>query len=107
MSDVQDANAGYEKRDVNIKLVTVFSLLTIVFVTVCLIGLNEYFNSVKEAEYYQSVLQPASPELRDMQAAEERVLTSYRVIDKNKGVYAIPVESAMKLMSDEAFKSSR
>ena len=102
-----DNPSGYEKSDVDVKGVAIFSLATIAFIVVCLIGLNDYFMIAKETEYYESFLKPESTELRQMQAEENAVLTSYGVVDKNKGVYRVPVEHAMKLMAEEHFEAQK
>jgi hypothetical protein len=41
-----------------------------------------------------------NPDLRVLQAEQERALTSYGWVDKSRGVVRIPVEEAMKLLAE-------
>ncbi len=96
-------HAGYEKRDVNLLKVLLWTLLSAAFVVVCLIGLNDYFLVTTEEVVFEAVLKPQSSELRELQARDTQVLSNYGVVDASKGVYHIPIKRAMRLLAEEAF----
>ena len=106
--------SGYEKRDVNVTRVALFTLIMLV-----ILGLGGYFvpyflfrhmagevQSQDEAPpLYQPDQLPPAPRLqtkgvRDLEAlraAEARLLGSYEWIDRDNGVVRIPIEQALDL----------
>jgi len=103
MVDKDDKNnAGYEKRDVNIFMVIGLSVLSVVLLIVILVFLIDYFVESKEQMIYEAQLQPESADLNSILVTEEEVLTSYKVLDIERGVYRIPVDRAMELLVKEA-----
>jgi len=90
-------DVGYEKSDVNVKKILVPTIISGLIIIMCLIGLDQYFLISKESMYHKQVLEPESLELKDLQQKETQVLTNYKVIDKTKGVYQIPIQRAMEL----------
>jgi hypothetical protein len=103
MVDKDDKNnAGYEKRDINIFMVIGLSVLSVVLLIVILVFLIDYFVESKEQMIYEAQLQPESADLNSLLIAEEEILTSYKVLDIERGIYQIPVNRAMELLVKEA-----
>lgn len=98
------ADTGYEKGDVNVGRMLVFTAIAIVFTLLVVVFMNEFFLFEKERIVQEMVLSPESKELRELRAREDRELHSYAVIDTANGVYRIPIDRAMRLMADEAFQ---
>lgn len=98
---------GYEKKDVNTAWIITITLISIGFLTVIGIALNEFFLISKEDQVYEATLKPGSAALRDLHAREEEALNSYKVIDSSKDQYQIPIDRAMELMADEAFQARK
>jgi hypothetical protein len=96
---------GYEKRDVAAGKLLLVTAAATIFVAVVVIGLLQLFSAESEQQVYDTVLAPESAVLRDLRAHEDDILNSYAVVDSTKGVYRIPVERAMKLIADEAFRN--
>jgi hypothetical protein len=94
--------SGYEKKDTNVRKLTLYAFLTVIFVAVSAVVLNEYFVLTREGLYYEQVLQPISEEYTQLQAREDSLLTSYELIDTAGQFYRIPIDSAMKLTLQEA-----
>lgn len=99
--------SGYKEKDVNLKGVFLVAGGVVVSLVIIVILLNEFFMTSKEELIYQEVLAPESVALRELRAHEEEILGSYGVIDKDKGIYRLPIERAMKLMADEAYRQRR
>ena len=97
---------SYEKRDVNVSKIVGFAIVIVVFLVAVIVFLNEFFiyevENIKEER--DSVV---STQLRDLRAAEEETLNSYKVLNADKDKYQIPIDRAMKLMADEAYAKQK
>ncbi|MCP4686119.1 MAG: hypothetical protein GY867_11840 [bacterium] len=103
MSSSHSTNpSGYEKRDANVRSLVGVILVSVVVIVIAVVLLYDYFIAVREEVVLENVLQPESPDLKALQAAEVEVLTSYRLIDSTRETYQVPIDSAMVLMAREA-----
>ena len=105
-NNINNNSAGYEKRDVNIIMVIWLSVFLVAVLVVILVFLMDYFVETKEQMVYEAQLQPESVDLKALQAAEDKELTSYEILDSEKGVYRIPFDRAMELLAKEASNSN-
>jgi hypothetical protein len=96
--------AGYETSDINATKVVAVGMVVVIVVVLFLVILNEYFIQVREDLVQQQVLSKESALLRDIRAREAEILNSYGVLDRQAGVYRIPIERAMEVYADEAFR---
>ena len=94
-------NAGYEKRDVNIFMVIGLSVILVVLLIVILVFLIDYFVDTKEQMIYEAQLQPESVDLKILMDAGQEELTSFKILDAERGVYRIPIDRAMELLVKE------
>jgi len=97
---------GYEKSDVNLLKVVIYGAVGVIAVVIILIFLLDYFTAVKEEVVYNKILQPESVALRELQAKETEILNNYALLDSSTGAYRIPVDRAMELIADEAYRDS-
>lgn len=95
---------GYEKADIQLRWVAVVGLLFVVLLVAISIGTKSQFIKDKNDVIYEQVLQPNSPQLRDIRAHEEALLNDYQIINRNKDVYQIPIDQAMKVMAERAYQ---
>lgn len=95
---------GYEKRDVNIRKIFAYAGAGLVIMVLLVVFLIDYFVKVREENVYEVVLKPESAALRELHAREIEELNAYRVVDADKGIYQIPIDRAMALLADEAFR---
>ena len=102
MTDVNNNNVRYEKKDVNLLSVFGLSAVLIIILIVILVFLINYFVQSKEEIVYETLLKPESVELKDLFAAEKEKLNSYKILDPDKGIYQIPIDRAMELVAGEA-----
>lgn len=105
MHNATHGNDGYEKKDVNVRKTVIACLAMVVVLVGSVFVLDEVFFYAKEHVYYKEVLKPESKQLRDLHARETETLNNYKVIDREKGVYQIPIERAMELMAREAYQA--
>ncbi len=101
MSHPTGHSGGYEKRDINVKNIAIFTFIFIVVLTVGLIMINEWFIRTKEELYFEMVLQPKNQELLQLRAREDSLMNSYGIADST-GAFRIPIDSAMVLVAAEA-----
>ncbi len=97
-----NSSAGYEKRDVNVPMVGLIALAVIVILIVLSVAVEQYFVVSRERDYYEMVLKPENPQLIELRSAEEQRLHSYQLVDTVKGIWRIPIDSAVKLEAAEA-----
>ncbi len=81
----------------------IVSLVSVFVIVVAIVALQNYYVATQEALTEELVLRPESSALRELRARETSELSSYGVIDQEKGVYRIPIERAMKLLAEEAY----
>ena len=96
--------SGYEKQDVSVSKVVLWGVMSILVVIVVIIWGLDYFTAVKEEIVQEQVLSPQSVALRELRAREAEELGSYKLLDSAAGVYRIPIDRAMELMADEAYR---
>jgi len=105
--DSHTEHSGYERRDANLKMILFISLAGIVFIVASVIVIDVVFVAEKEEIIYETVLKPESAALRDLRAREDEVLNSYKLLDTARGVYQIPIDRAMDLVANEAYRTEQ
>ena len=85
-----------------LELSRVFAVTIIVLAVevVGLIGLAQYFRPVESTPVYGDVLDPEFGWIRELRAAEEEILSSYKLLDSEKQIYRIPIRRAMELLAE-------
>ena len=66
-----------------------------------IVVLIDIFKIHKESAVYDSVLSKESKELAELRAYEQETLNNYKLLDAEKGIYQIPVQRAMQLLTEE------
>jgi hypothetical protein len=99
---IEANNPGFDTAEVNARGVTIFLVVTVLMLVVVIGGVQFYFNSIQEREFYEKVMAPVSDDLRDLRAREDGQLGSYGYVNKDAGVVRIPVSRAMQLLAKEA-----
>ena len=93
---------NYEsKSDVNVSLISLIGLLGVLLLYFTIISSQAWYYRVEKAEINQKVVLQPSSELESYRASEINKLYTYRWIDKEKKVMAIPIDQAMQLVARE------
>ncbi|MGH8015248.1 MAG: hypothetical protein ACREBV_03565 [Candidatus Zixiibacteriota bacterium] len=100
MSHSSGHPTGYEKKDINIRKVVVYSIISIILVILSIVLLDEWYLKTKEEIYQEMVLKPKNQELLQLRAREDSLLNSYGK-DDSTGAYRIPIDSAIALTVKE------
>ena len=98
-------HSDYERQDINPKVVILVSVVSVIILIVILVLLSDYFMIEKENIVYETNLKPVSADLREIRSMETETLTNYKLLDKDNGIYQIPIERAMQLIAEESFKT--
>jgi hypothetical protein len=93
---------AYDRREPNYKVLIPFVAVCVVLFLIIVFGVSEYYEIFREQLVEERVLLPQSPELLAVRAMEKKNLTTYGVVDKDKGVVRIPIERAMELVAADA-----
>lgn len=99
MSDISPM--GYEKRDVNLPKVVIYTLVPAVLIIVCLIGLDQAMKLTTESMYYKRVLDVEDVQYKELIQGQMQVQNNYKVLDAKKGVVQIPISRAKQLIVQE------
>jgi hypothetical protein len=105
--DAQSREAGYETHDAYLKPIIIVGLASVILLVLILILIDQYFIVTKEHLVDEMVLTPQSAALRELRSREDETLSSYKIVDVEKGIYRIPVSRAMELLADEAYKKQQ
>ena len=102
MAHDTNTQSGYEKSDANFVVLFGISALIIITIMVCVLGVHEMYTFVRERTYRKAVLEAPNVELIEMQKKSSQILSTYGVVDGNRGVYRVPIEKAKELLVQEA-----
>ncbi len=94
-----DTVAGQD--DLNTPVIAVVGLLGAILLVVIIVFLMVIYYHVASQEEYVKNISQTPIELTDLVARQQADLVSYRWIDQNKGIVAIPISRAMDLVVDE------
>ncbi len=97
-------SAGYEKKDVSVKGIVLGTVALVLLIIAMVAFVRDYFVFNMEKEITQSILNNPSKELIAIQKSESEQLSSYKIIDSEKGVYQIPIDLAMEIVVKEYTK---
>ncbi len=78
-------------------------VVAIVFFGSALVLRSVYYETLENTVYHKVLSRP-SPQLLQLRMQEEEKLTTYGWVDKDKQVVRIPVERAMRLLTEEEKK---
>lgn len=78
-----------------------------ILVFVLIVGIQAFFYSAQESETRVKTYAQAPEELSRLTAVQQEILNSYRWIDQENGVAAIPIERAMEIVAREIQMTKR
>ncbi|MCB0281899.1 MAG: hypothetical protein H6627_05680 [Calditrichae bacterium] len=93
-------SSGYEKKDVSVKGIVGGTLTIVVIIVVFVVLLRDYFLYNVENAVYNEAAAP-SQELVEIRQSAEKLISQYGVIDKQNGIYQIPIDRAMELVVED------
>ena len=116
------SSPGHELSDLNPRAIAIFGIALAATVIACLILAVWIFGffTAREAKLdvppspLAKLSAPAEPrlqvsapkDLKEMRAAEEKILTSYDWVDRQAGTVRIPIDRAMQLLAERGLPAS-
>ena len=94
----------HEKNKKTIKTIQIISTFILIAITLFIIFLNNIFAPLKKPQIYDKSVRPEYMELQKLHEKEEKTLSTYRLINPEKGICGIPIDNAIKLTEDEYTK---
>ena len=98
------SNLGYEKQDIPVKPVIIGGFIFVLTIVVTILLLFEYYVRVLDDTVYEFKLSKRSKKLIELRKSESETLNSYKVIDKEKEIYHIPIDRSKELLLDDQKK---
>ena len=105
MNDHDKNSNGYEKRDASSPRIIISGVIGIVVVIAVIIFVNEIFTTTSEKMKQDIILAPQAVAIRELRARETEELNTYKLLDIQNGIYRIPINRAIELMADEAYRN--
>lgn len=98
---------AFEDEGVNMRRILIVGVLSIGLFGLSLGFLDDLFSITREDEVSKVDLSVPSGQLLDMRNTETAILHSYKLLDSTKANYRIPIDRAMRLVSEEAYSAKR
>jgi hypothetical protein len=93
---------GFEISEPRTGLIALVGAGMVILLAVVILGVEAYYDHVRDQQIFVKQLQPVSEDLRALHAREDADLDSYRYIDRAKGTVRLPINRAMELIIEEA-----
>ena len=90
-----------ERDELNTPAIVTVGIVASVAVFAIIVALQAWFAQAQRAEHQLKVVAPRSEELAGVVAEQQTQLHTYRWVDRQRGVVAIPIERAMELVARE------
>jgi len=100
--NINNDNLGYEHKDASGKSIIIYGLIGVIVIIFFSFLLVEYFDVETEKMVDEMVLQPKSEAIVKLHAREAEELSTYKLLDPEKEIYRIPIDSAMVIVVNEA-----
>ncbi len=94
-----------EGGEPNTPLTALVGIVFAILLFVVVVLLQAFFYQAEQQENVRKVVAVAPEQLSRLQAEQGELLHSYKVVDQQKGVVAIPIDLAMKLVVSEGGKA--
>ncbi len=88
--------SGYDHEGISLPKVSGIALVSLLLLVFLAWGGRSFFLLSKENTYREQVLQMKSEQLLELREHEHETLSTYGVVDREKGLYRIPIQKAME-----------
>jgi hypothetical protein len=96
------------KQEVNVPLIVTIGAVSVVLLVVLIIGTEAWYDSEAQAQANLEADVYGHPTLQALKDQQMAVLNDpqhpYHWVDKSKGIVAIPIDDAIKIMADNMDK---
>ena len=99
---MSEKTSGFETTEPRSGAIAMVGAATVILLVLIIVGVQAYYDNVREQQIFVKQLQPVSEDLKALRAREDTDLNSYRYIDRAKGTVRLPISRAMDLVIEEA-----
>jgi hypothetical protein len=97
VSNEAETQAGEtERNDINVSSIVVIGLVSVILLVVIVVGTQAYFYNAQDQEVFRKDVSQPSWQLNNLLLQQQAELGGYKMVDRDKGVVAIPIDVAMK-----------
>ncbi|MDP8246017.1 MAG: hypothetical protein P9L94_18180 [Candidatus Hinthialibacter antarcticus] len=100
MTDVNNTH-----NDLNIPVISIVAVISVLLTALIIILIQVWYFNYAKAEFQRKVVQQPHAEYESLTADQMEILNGY-TIDKDKGVYKVPIDVAMDIIVRESVSSS-
>jgi hypothetical protein len=86
------------KQEVNVPLIVTIGVVSCILVIVLIVGTEAWYDSEAQAEFNYEADQFPNTSLLSLKAGQLANINSYHWVDQKKGIVAIPIDDAIKIM---------
>jgi hypothetical protein len=86
------------KSEIDVPLIVTVGVISFILVVVLIVGTEAWYDSEAQAEFNFEADAYPNTELLSLKAGQLANINSYRWVDQKKGIVAIPIEDAIKIM---------
>ncbi len=88
--------------EINVKTIFLVTFISLLIFVELIVGAQVFYYNVKNSQHVQKVVSQPSQQLNSHLADQVETLNSYRWVDQEKQIVAIPIDRAMQLMVEDA-----
>lgn len=96
---------NHDHNDLNMPLISIVSVISVLLTFLIIVLIQVWYYNYAGAEFQRKIVQQPHAEYESLTADQLEVLNGY-TIDKDKGVFKVPVDVAMDIIVRESVSSS-
>jgi hypothetical protein len=100
--DMVKTDTDFDRSEPHALLITGFGIASVIGLIIIILGIQAYFDHLREQAEYEKVAVPVSEDLKNLRSQEDEQLNHYKYLDRNTGVIQIPIGRAMELIAQES-----
>lgn len=101
-----DPDQGYDRQEPDPKVIILFAVVLLLFVSVSGFGMRSYFLKFFDAEEHVKIAEAPTTEIDKMRSAADAEMHSYGWVDEKAGIMRLPIERAMEMEVERAHVKS-
>lgn len=101
-AEIVKTETDFDRSEPHALLIAGFGIASVIGLIVIILGIQAYFDHLRERAEYEKVALPVAEDLKNLHAQENEELDHYKYLDRNKGTVQIPISRAMQLIAQEA-----
>lgn len=100
--EIVKTDTDFDRSEPHALLIAGFGIASVIGLIVVILGIQAYFDHIREQAEYEKVAVPVADDLKNLHAQEDEELNHYKYLDRNNGTVQIPISRAMELIAQEA-----